>query len=91
MSLGFIGWSMGTILSLIVGGIVSLIFKFVFNSNADWKRNLEALNITEFSPSFPWWLLGGTLLLALVFTVLSGVYPAIKASKQNPVDVLRSE
>ena len=91
MSLGFIGWSLGTILSLIFGGIVSLIFKLTFNSNPDWKKNLESLNITEFSPSFPWWLLGGTLLLSLIFTVLSGVYPAIQAGKQNPVDVLRSE
>jgi putative ABC transport system permease protein len=55
------------------------------------EENLESLNITEFSPSFPWWLIGGTLLLALIFTILSGVYPAIKAGKQNPVDVLRSE
>jgi ABC-type antimicrobial peptide transport system permease subunit len=91
MSLGVIGWLLGTFISVVSGFIVSSIFNFVFTSNKEWKENLEALNITEFSPSFPWWLLLSTLGLALVFTILSGVYPAIKASKQNPVDVLRSE
>jgi ABC-type antimicrobial peptide transport system permease subunit len=89
--LGFIGWILGIILAVAMGNLISFVFMAIINSNADWKSNLDSLNLTSFTPSFPWWLLLGTLGIALLFTILSGVFPAIKASKQNPVDVLRSE
>lgn len=90
-SLGFIGWLLGTLLAVGFGSLISLVFRVVINNNATWKSNLEGLNITEFGPIFPWWLLFGTLVLAITFTSISGLFPAIKASKENPVDVLRSE
>lgn len=89
--LGFIGWLGGTLLALFGGFLISTTFKAFINSNSDWKRNLEGLNIDNFAPSFPWWLLLGTLAIALFFTTLSGIFPAIRAGRQNPVDVLRSE
>jgi putative ABC transport system permease protein len=89
--LGFIGWLGGTLLGLFGGFLISTIFKAFINSNSDWKKNLEGLNIDNFSPSFPWWLLLGTLAVALFFTTLSGIFPAIRAGRQNPVEVLRSE
>jgi ABC-type lipoprotein release transport system permease subunit len=89
--LGVLGWLLGTILALITGfGITSIFNSFVL-SNKEWRENLEALNITGFAPSVPFWLLLITLLVATLSTCISGLLPAIKASKQNPVDVLRGE
>ncbi len=90
-SLGFIGWLIGTLASLGSGWLISLGFRLIIQSNSDWQKNLQNLNIDSFGPSFPWWLLAGTLAIALFFTILSGIFPAINASKQNPVDVLRTE
>lgn len=90
-SLGLIGWTIGILISLGMGTIIGNIFTSVVNSNSEWKSNLEALNITSFAPSFPTWLVLGSLALALFFTILSGVFPSFKAARQNPVEVLRSE
>lgn len=90
-SLGFIGWLLGTLLAVGVGSIISLVFRILIENDESWKSNLESLNITNFGPIFPWWLLLGTLAIAITFTAISGLFPAIRASKQNPVDVLRSE
>jgi len=89
--LGLIGWTLGILLSLGSGALITAIFKFAISENPEWSKNLESLNIKDFSPTFPWWLLLGSLGIAVIFTVLSGVFPAIKAAKQNPVEVLRSE
>jgi ABC-type antimicrobial peptide transport system permease subunit len=74
-----------------MGSIIGTVFTALVNGNAEWKTNLDALGITSFGPSFPAWLVLGSLGLALFFTVLSGVFPSFKASRQNPVEVLRSE
>lgn len=89
--LGIIGWLLGTGLALGFGGAITLVFRIVTENNQALKENLEALNVYGFSPTFPWWLLGLTFLLAIGFTSVSGIIPAIRAGKQNPVDVLRSE
>ncbi len=90
-SLGIIGWVIGILISLGMGNIIGVVFTSLVNGNAEWKTNLDALGITSFGPSFPVWLVLGSLALALFFTILSGVFPAYKASRQNPVEVLRSE
>lgn len=89
--LGFLGWILGTLLAALMGLGISAIFNFVVNNDQELKNSLEVLNISGFSPTFPWWLLLGTFVLAIFFTSLSGIFPAIKASRQNPVEVLRSE
>ncbi len=89
--IGVLGWLIGTALALLSGLVINLIFTAVVNSNQEWRENLEALNITDFSPSFPWWLLLITFAIALFFTIIAGVIPSYRAGKQNPVDVLRSE
>jgi ABC-type antimicrobial peptide transport system permease subunit len=91
MLLGFIGWLFGTLVSILMGQVISFAFTRLVAGNQTWRDNLEALNITNFGPDFPWWLLLSTLGLALFFTILSGVFPAIRASRQNPVEVLRAE
>ncbi|MEM1312695.1 MAG: FtsX-like permease family protein [Patescibacteria group bacterium] len=89
--LGIIGWLLGISLAAAIGNLLSFIFVQVIENDPGIRANLESINLSSFTPSFPWWLLLGSLAISLVFTVLSGVFPAIKASKQNPVDVLRSE
>jgi ABC-type antimicrobial peptide transport system permease subunit len=89
--IGIIGWIIGTLLSLGVGQVISFGFNWYIENNPDFADDLEVFNITDFSPDFPWWLLLGTLVLALFFTVIAGVFPALRASRQNPVEVLRSE
>ena len=74
-----------------MGSAIGAIFTSIVNSNAEWKANLDSLGITSFAPAFPAWLVFGSLGLALFFTILSGVFPSIKAARQNPVEVLRSE
>jgi ABC-type antimicrobial peptide transport system permease subunit len=89
--LGVIGWLFGVLLAAGVGNLLSFVFFRVVEGSPEIRSNLESINLSSFTPSFPWWLLLGTLAIAMIFTVLSGVFPAIKASRQNPVDVLRSE
>lgn len=89
--LGVFGWAIGTFLAWSMGSGISAIGNAFINSDTTWKENLEALNITNLGPEFPFWLLLSTLALAIFFTSLAGVFPARRAAKQNPVDVLRSE
>ncbi len=89
--LGLLGWVFGTLLAITSGYVISRLFVAIINSNSSWKDNLEQFNIVEFSPSFPPVLLLSTLGLALFFTILSGLLPAIRASRQHIVEVLRSE
>lgn len=40
---------------------------------------------------FPWWLLVGGMLFAIAASVISGVYPASRAAKVDPILALRGE
>ncbi len=89
--LGLFGWLVGTGLFYLSSILISQSFRIFVLENEDWKTNLQNFNITSFTPVAPWWLLISTLAVSLFFTLISGIYPAIKAARQNPVDVLRSE
>jgi ABC-type antimicrobial peptide transport system permease subunit len=91
MFLGFLGWLFGTLLSIGTGYLISRGSINLLSQNPDWKTNLEQFNIQDFNPSFPPTLLVSTFFLALFFTVVSGLIPAIRASRQHIVEVLRSE
>lgn len=89
--LGMIGWVLGTILAVFTGFIISSVVNLLIGGNEDVASSLEVFNITGFGLDFPWWLFIVTLLLAVIVTVVSGIIPSYSASRQNPVDVLRSE
>jgi putative ABC transport system permease protein len=52
---------------------------------------LAAVGYSLLKPYFPWWLTIGCLVFAFTIGALSGLLPAIQASKQKPVDALRYE
>jgi len=51
----------------------------------------RASGLTFLRPHFPLWLTIGSLLFAFLVGAASGTLPAIRASKQKPVDALRYE
>jgi putative ABC transport system permease protein len=73
---------MGGIIGLFIGMGLSSLIAFI-------GRNF--LNTQLLYAYFPWYLLVGALSFAFVVGALSGILPAIQASKQNPVEALRYE
>ena len=90
-ALGVFGWLLGVLLTLLSNWGLSSLFTLLATSNEDVQGNLETLNISDFSLSIPLYALGLTLVLALFFTVLSGLFPSLRAARQNPTEVLREE
>ncbi len=41
--------------------------------------------------SVPWWLVGGAIAFAVVVSLASGIYPATRAARLDPVEALRYE
>jgi putative ABC transport system permease protein len=39
----------------------------------------------------PWWLVGSAIAFAIVVSLLSGLYPASRAARLDPVQALRYE
>ncbi len=76
----FLGFVAGTI-GVILGWILSSIGGTILNN----------LNYGFLQPSFPLILFFGCILFATLTGAISGVAPALKAMKTNPVDALRYE
>jgi ABC-type lipoprotein release transport system permease subunit len=91
MVLGCIGWLFGTLLAVGSGLAISRASIWFLQQNSQWRENLLQFNITDFNPSFPPLLLASTFALSVFFTTISGLIPAIRASRQHIVEVLRAE
>ncbi|MEI7792026.1 MAG: FtsX-like permease family protein [Candidatus Berkelbacteria bacterium] len=80
--LGFWGGIFGLIISFLIIRIAKiLVAKYATNTN------IPIENIG----GFPWWLVAGVIVFTTLIGLLSGMGPAIKAAKLNPVDALRYE
>ncbi|MBR9691199.1 ABC transporter permease [Candidatus Woesearchaeota archaeon] len=73
----------------LVGGIIGIIFGY---SIAKLGAVIAAsAGLSMLRPTFPLWLVIGCLLFAFLVGAISGLFPALQASKLNPVDALRYE
>lgn len=76
-----------------IGGIIGLLFtslnvqiiQAIINSLLKSSNNTETMSV-----SVPLWLTAGCMCFAICVAVLSGLYPANKASKLDPVNALNS-
>lgn len=80
--MGIFGGVVGVALGWVIGHVINL------GTNVYLKRQ-------HFPPehiwSVPWWLVGGAILFALIVSLLSGLYPAARAARLDPVQALRYE
>lgn len=72
----------GGVLGLILGSTLSLLGSRLLG---------PSLGVGSFTPIIDAWLVGGVLIFSFVLGALSGVWPAWRASRLNPVDALAAE
>jgi putative ABC transport system permease protein len=78
---------LGGLGGLLLGWVVSMVLGLVVNEYARQQGVHQA--VVAFA--FPWYLLGGAVLFAVVISVLAGVYPASRAARVDPIRALRGE
>jgi putative ABC transport system permease protein len=74
----------------LIGGVIGLVIGMGLSSLVAFIGR-SFLNTTLLYAYFPWYLIVGALLFAFVVGAISGLMPAYRASKQNPVEALRYE
>lgn len=72
-----------------LGGIIGVFLGFLISSGAGLIA--AQFGFSFLKPAFPLWLSVGSVLFAFTVGAVSGVLPAIRASKLKPVDALRYE
>jgi putative ABC transport system permease protein len=81
-AMGLLGGVVGVALGWTIGRVINL------GTNIYLKRQ-------HFPPEqiwfVPWWLVVGSIAFALIVSLLSGLYPASRAAKLDPVQALRYE
>jgi len=81
--LGFCGGVLGLIISIALAQIAKLLIK---------KFGADLGNLPlEHIGNFPWWLVIAVICFTTFVGLISGLYPAVKASRLNPVDAIRYE
>ncbi|MEZ6097956.1 MAG: ABC transporter permease [Pirellulaceae bacterium] len=78
---------LGGIAGLLLARVVSYALAFLFNRYAEQYgiRGPDAVFV------FPWWLLVGGVAYSVVISVVSGLYPATKAARIDPIQALRGQ
>ncbi len=80
--MGLVGGVLGVTLGWALGRAINLGTNFYLKQLEMPPENLW---------SSPWWLLAGAVLFAIVVSILSGLFPAARAAKLDPVEALRYE
>ena len=81
-AMGLLGGVVGVALGWAIGHIINL------GTNIYLKR--QALPPETFW-SVPWWLVGAAIVFAFIVSLVSGLYPAARAARLDPVQALRYE
>ncbi len=81
-AMGLVGGLLGVALGWTIGQLINL------GTNVYMRRH-------DFPPErvwlVPWWLVGGAIVFSIVVSLLSGLYPASRAARLDPVQALRYE
>ena len=80
--MGFLGGMMGVALGWVIGRLINAGANFYLR-----RQNLPSENLW----AVPWWLVGGAVAFAIVISMISGLYPAARAARLDPVQALRYE
>ncbi|MBW2990635.1 ABC transporter permease [Candidatus Woesearchaeota archaeon] len=72
-----------------MGGIIGVLLGYVVASIGGIVAAQAGYSMLQ--PAFPWYLILGCILFSFLVGAGSGLFPAIRASKQKPVDALRYE
>ncbi len=80
--IGFFGGLFGLALGWVVSGLINRIINYFLA-----KQGVPFIDYFN----FPWWLCLGAVLFAIVVSLVSGIYPAIRAARVDPVVALRHE
>jgi putative ABC transport system permease protein len=81
-AMGVLGGVVGVALGWTIGHVINL------GTNIYLKR--QALPPENFW-SVPWWLVGAAIIFAFLVSLVSGLYPAARAARLDPVQALRYE
>jgi putative ABC transport system permease protein len=80
--MGLLGGMLGVALGWVIGRLI--------NAGANLylrRQNLPPENLW----AVPWWLVGGAIAFAILVSMISGLYPAARAARLDPVQALRYE
>jgi len=80
--MGLVGGMLGVVLGWAMGRLI----------NAGTNVYLHRQNLpSEELWAVPWWLLAGAIAFAIVISMISGLYPAARAARLDPVQALHYE
>jgi ABC-type antimicrobial peptide transport system permease subunit len=80
--MGLVGGILGVALGWSIGRVINLGTNIYLR-----QQDLPAENLW----SVPWWLVAGAIGFAVVVSMISGLYPAARAARLDPVQALRYE
>lgn len=72
----------------LVGGIIGVLIGIVLSKLVEYAA-IVALGTSLIQASFPWYLIVGSLAFSFIIGAAAGTFPAIQASKMQPVEALR--
>jgi putative ABC transport system permease protein len=81
-AMGIVGGVLGVTLGWMIGKVI--------NAGTNIYLHQQSLPSETFW-SVPWWLVLGALIFSLLVSLISGLYPAARAAKLDPVQALRYE